>query len=49
MINLYDFAALASNWGQAGDTLLGDIFQDEKVDLKDFIILGEKWLCSCDE
>ena len=27
----------------------GDIFQDEEVDLKDFMILAEKWLCSCSE
>lgn len=49
MINLYDYAALATNWEQSGAGITGDIFQDDKVDLKDFIILAEKWLCSCGE
>jgi len=49
MINLYDYAAFAENWEQTGDGRVGDIFQDESVDIKDLSIIAEKWLCSCTE
>jgi hypothetical protein len=48
-INFSDFAALAVNWNQTGAGHLGDIFGDEKVDIKDLSIIAEKWLCSCEE
>jgi len=48
-INLYDFAAMAANWNQTGAGLVGDIYWDNTVDLKDLLVIAEKWLCSCEE
>jgi hypothetical protein len=43
-VNFKDFAILAANWGQ-GSPSLGDINQDNAVDIWDLVLLSRDWLC----
>jgi hypothetical protein len=43
-VNFKDFATLAANWGQ-GSPSLGDINQDNAVDIWDLVLLSRDWLC----
>jgi hypothetical protein len=46
-VNLADFAILALNWLQTGNSLTGDIKPDESVNEIDLGVMAEYWLHDC--
>ena len=49
LINFADFSLLANNWQLSGPGLLGDLNDNEVVDISDLAILADYWLSVCYE